>query len=329
MQANSDANRDSDDSQREQRSNFKYRPAIWFGLGGIIIVGIIFLVSWLWPNLAERTKFFTQNVLSALTLYAIAIQVYFYTKHWEAMLEQRNAMKGQLAAMNAQVELSRQQGRTQRSQVRQTYKQVDLMRDNLGAMQKQVEIMGIAVEPRLRVANVRATNFVVGGLPIFIVTFVNEGATEARNVEIKLELQKGDETPVFWTRQQNVTIPANGKEDYPIRWPSLLRREDIDGFNDNIPLRVLGYFVHQTTTTKFCYRYYPWSFGNRPEGLPQFFPCDFDPGLTVTMTGLSGNLGLAGALNMFVTRKDQKQETEEPDINEDSGPESPNSDSGD
>jgi hypothetical protein len=176
-------------------------------------------------------------------------------------------------------------------------------------MHRQVQIMGIAVEPRLRIANVRATNFAVGGLPVFIVSLINEGAIEARDVTIKLQLQKGDAPPIFWTRQQNVTIPANGREDYPVRWPSVLRREDIDGFNDNVALRVLGHFIHENTTVEFCYRYYPWPFGNRPDGLPQFFPCGFDPGLTVPLEAIAGTFALTGAaVGVATIKAEQSQE---------------------
>jgi hypothetical protein len=183
-------------------------------------------------------------------------------------------------------------------------------------MRRQVEIMGMSIEPRLRVTGVRAADFGVGGLPVFVVTLVNEGATEARNVEIRLELQKGDEPLIFWTRQQNVTIPANGKEEYPIRWPSFLWRDDIDGFNNNVPLRVQGFFIHQNTTVDFCYRYYPWPFGKRPDGLPQFFPCGFDPGLTVTMKAEAGGyaivMGQAEAVRGSAVTEDNEGKDKEP-----------------
>ena len=233
-------------------SRIKKPPSIgWWLIGLLVLLGAALLAG---AAVKYRTleafppwvSFLSENLLNLLLLAVVIAQAYIYHKQREAMLEQRDAMNQQLSAM-----------------------------------QRQVEIMGIAVEPRLRIANVRAADFGVGGLPVFIVTLVNEGATEARDVEIMLELAEGDAPSVFWTHQQSVTIPANGREEYPIRGASVLRRVDIDGFNSNVLLRVRGHFKHQNTTVKFCYKYYPWPFERRPDGLPQFIPCEFDPGLTI------------------------------------------------
>jgi GH18 family chitinase len=40
---------------------------------------------------------------------------------------------------------------------------------------------------------------------------------------------------------------------------------------------VSGYFRQGNEDRKeFCYLYYPWNSGERPDGVDQFYPCDFN-----------------------------------------------------
>jgi hypothetical protein len=75
---------------------------VWSIIAGAIVVLILLFVSLFFPNLTERTKFFTTNALSALVLDVIIVQAYIYRKQWQAMREQRDAMKAQLGAMHDQ-----------------------------------------------------------------------------------------------------------------------------------------------------------------------------------------------------------------------------------
>lgn len=44
------------------------------------------------------------------------------------------------------------------------------------SMDRQVQIMGVAVDPRLRVTDVRIEDFQVGKEPVFVVSIINDGA---------------------------------------------------------------------------------------------------------------------------------------------------------
>jgi hypothetical protein len=64
-------------------------------VAAVAIVGVGFL----YIKESERVAFITVNTLSLLVLVAIAVQAYIYRKQWEAMGEQRDAMKEQAGLM--------------------------------------------------------------------------------------------------------------------------------------------------------------------------------------------------------------------------------------
>jgi|GEM_PF-6744391 len=141
----------------------------------------------------------------------------------------------------------------------------------------QLKAMSVSIEPRLRIANVETTPFETGRTPIFIVTLVNEGATDAENVAMYLKAETDIRTGTHWHEQQIVTIPAHGKREYFIRWlgplESPLIKEVSDGFRT---MKVTGYYEYDKgQRVEFCYKYWPWPFLEpRPDRLPQFVPCD-------------------------------------------------------
>lgn len=179
-------------------------------------------------------------------------------------------------------------------------------------MDRQVRIMGIAIEPRLRVTNVKVKDFKAGKLPVFIVSIINEGATDAKDVtlDIRVNLEEEDAFVIRWSNPQIVTIPAGQERHYFVPWRTSLPQERIDSFNKSVPLKVSGFFKLKETEQKdFCYRYYPWE-GKRPKGVSQFVPCDFNPGLTIAMKAEPGIFNLTGGcVSMTVTKAvQQKQE---------------------
>lgn len=161
--------------------------------------------------------------------------------------------------------------------------QVLIYRKQWDSMRDQVRIMGVAFDPRLRITSVRVENLEAGKEPVFMVSIINEGATDARDVElnIRVNLAEEDALAVKWSSPQIVTIPAGQEQDYFVPWRSPLTQERIDTFNKSV--KVSGYFkLADTKKQDFCYRYYPWK-GERPKGVAQFIPCDFDPALTTVV----------------------------------------------
>lgn len=164
--------------------------------------------------------------------------------------------------------------------------QLSTMRDTLEENRKQVLR---AISPRLRVDEVRAVGFEIGQSPAFMVSLVNEGATEAQDVALYVEAERGG-VRAYWRGEQIVTVPANDRRMYPIRWSEVLSQEVIDAYSNNEPwLKVFGHFKYKDIEQPFCYHYYPW-IGKRPAEVPYFVPCDFDVRNDVNIT-----LGIADA----------------------------------
>jgi hypothetical protein len=122
-----------------------------------------------------------------------------------------------------------------------------------------------------------------------------------------------------WIKDPVVMIPAGSKEHYSIRSSSYLAQPDIDGFNNSVPLRVIGNFTYSPVGQRdFCYNYQPWK-GQRPEGIRQFVPCDFDPRLNTRLIVGTAHLKLTASP---VTLIHGKEPTEEAKPEEETKPES-------
>lgn len=87
-----DAEHDSDDADGsyDGRGSLGYLQgiciaAIWVFLG-------LLLVAVFWPNLTERTKFFTGNFFNLLIAFAVIAQVLIYRKQWHVMERQSKTM---------------------------------------------------------------------------------------------------------------------------------------------------------------------------------------------------------------------------------------------
>jgi hypothetical protein len=142
-----------------------------------------------------------------------------------------------------------------------------------------------ATSPRLHIEGVRLENFEIGKVPYFFIKIVNTGPVAAENIVVNMRLQYGvvaDSKNVGnkWSREQTVTIPPNGNREYFVKGSELTATEYL-GFTDNIPLRVTGYYqIPGCKKQDYCYKYYPSEERNRPKGVPEFIPCDFNPGQT-------------------------------------------------
>jgi hypothetical protein len=92
-QTNSDPNKAKENQKSASRVNSL--PQIspvglwWIFAAGLILLGVLFVVSVFLPNMSERVKFFTVNALSLLVLLAIAVQAYIYRGQWEVMQEMK------------------------------------------------------------------------------------------------------------------------------------------------------------------------------------------------------------------------------------------------
>jgi hypothetical protein len=156
-------------------------------------------------------------------------------------------------------------------QARIYHRQADIMERQWQATQDDIR-------PRLRIADVKAVGLGAGQTAAFVVSLVNEGATEARDVELQMEVRSGL-SKVTWPTGQILTVPANGRQEYPFPWNSPLTQQDLNGTALFEPYEVAGYFKHgKGEVQPFCYRYYLWD-GPRPEGIPQFLLCNFDPAI--------------------------------------------------
>jgi hypothetical protein len=81
-------NNDTDhhgDKTNDGQSNGKPSHLRWVFIGGGIAIAGLLLASIWWPNLTERTKFFTGNLLNLVIALAVIAQVLIYRKQWEIM----------------------------------------------------------------------------------------------------------------------------------------------------------------------------------------------------------------------------------------------------
>src|ERR1700754_2474103 len=160
--------------------------------------------------------------------------------------------------------------------------QRNLMLQQSRDTQNALEMERAKIAPRLRIDEVKVAGFEIGQSPAFIVSLVNEGATEAQDVALYVQA-KGGRIRAKWRSEQIVTIPANDRRMYPIRWTPVLNQETIDAYNDEPRLKVFGYFRYKSIEQSFCYHYYPW-IGKRPAEVPYFVACDFDVSNDVAIT---------------------------------------------
>jgi hypothetical protein len=147
--------------------------------------------------------------------------------------------------------------------------------------------LNLTTSPRVYIAGVRVEGLKHGEWPVFFVTLANDGNGPAKDVEINLRVEGETNAENIaghkWSRPQRVTIQANSQRDFFVTWTHALHEQGVERFESaKAGLLVMGHFTHAKQRQDFKYRYYPWpGTGQRPEGVPQFIPVDFDPGTTV------------------------------------------------
>lgn len=186
--------------------NGKRAPHTWlrwiFVAGGVffvaLLIGSIFI-----PNLTERVKFFTANVLSLSVLVAIIVQAYIYRRQWEMMREQRNTMNDQLAVMRASEDTLKRQADAFEAQV-------DVMNGQLEAMRRQQDQNERAIKTAEDGVAVSREAFYIGEAPYFgatkivfrwATTMTNTGTGavqhETGQPELIITFMNGGKTPAW------------------------------------------------------------------------------------------------------------------------------------
>jgi hypothetical protein len=189
---------------------------------------------------------------------------------------------------------------------------------------QQWRVMGIAIEPRVRITNITIENLIAGQRPVIILEIANEGATDAKDVglHIRADVPGGG---AKWSDERTVTIAAHSKQKHFLPWPHIATSIPYKRLRK---LQVSGYFrLNNQHPNEFCFQYYWWNEGDRPNGLPDFLPCDFDPSITtlvdsggtITPEGessktigktLGGVITPSGSLTMEVIKGDKSKDTE-------------------
>ena len=199
-------------------------------------------------------------------------------------------------------------------------KQLTAMRGQLAEMkaagaatEKQVEL---ATSARLHIEGVRVADFSSGLEPVFFVKIVNSGPVAAEDVAVNIRVESSEGGAKYTGGDHRIMVPAHDSREYFIKWPSRLNDTLVNGFKSDIPLRVSGHFEYGGKRTEYCYRYNA-SQGERPSGVPEFIPCDFDTRRTVLVTGKAagGSIALAASLTVNKIPKDETRPQDSRDRN--------------
>ena len=74
-----------DHNTNNRDSNAMSSELLWVFMGGGIAIVVLLIASVWWPNLSERTKFFTGNFLNLIVALAVIAQGLIYRKQWAVM----------------------------------------------------------------------------------------------------------------------------------------------------------------------------------------------------------------------------------------------------
>jgi len=160
-------------------------------------------------------------------------------------------------------------------------------------------------QPRLHVDGVRAAWFRDGQRPVFYVKIMNSGLIAAENVAVKMRVQLADKV-VKYTKDQKITVPAQGSRECPIVSLDILNETLMAAFdNHRLPLRVTGHVIWNEKTIPYNYKYYPWPFDEpRPAKLRRFVPDDFDTQRAISINVEPGGIQLTGSLGTVLIKGD-------------------------
>jgi len=175
------ANGDGDEAAKIN-NNGAYGNLRWIAAWAGIAVVVLLLVSVRHPNMVERVKFFTANLLSLFILIAVVVQAYIYRRQWEAMQRQGTAMQAQLAAMQDQAISMKESLEETRKLIAQNERAVLATEQNAATAR---EAMYLAISPRFGITEIQfdwlteisniGTGPKSGFQPIITITFLNSG----------------------------------------------------------------------------------------------------------------------------------------------------------
>ena len=97
----------------QSNNNDPNRPKLG-EFGGVLVGGAwafigLLLVSIFWPNLTERTKFFTGNLWNLVIAFAVLAQVKINQKQWKAMIDSLKRTDKMIVNMQGQLKVMRQE----------------------------------------------------------------------------------------------------------------------------------------------------------------------------------------------------------------------------
>jgi hypothetical protein len=251
-QAESNPQNAHDDNKNSARGYMR-QIVIYSVFAYLILLGL----SIFWPNLTERTKFFTANGLVLALLIVAIVQVLIYRrqqvimqKQWEAMDTQAGTMVKQLKAMEGTltetqtmleqneraVSASERQASTMISQASTMQDQTTTMQESLKATERSIDIAEKSAIYAQR-AYVTATVSSVVEF-VFHLRIENSGNTPANEVVIAYSCGLREEEPdgndIGFEREVRIgliapkaafTYDANYGQKVPAKQIDLLRRE--------------------------------------------------------------------------------------------------------
>jgi hypothetical protein len=113
-------------------------------------------------------------------------------------------------------------------------------------------------------------------------------AAEQVKVFLEIAYQQGGVKPK--AEGNVILIPANGYREYDFRANFVLPNTWAE-IND-MDIQIRGRVTYKGKPQTYCYKYNQWSGHDRPEGVPLFVPCDFDPRRSVSMVAKAGHYTL-------------------------------------
>jgi hypothetical protein len=243
----------------------RWRPIaatfLWIAVAGTGFSSIWYY-STAFSNVDARNTFASTSIIGLCLLLSAMAQAFIY---WG----QRNIMN---ETLNQNTEI------------------MNAIKGQLTEMQTNTRMQAAINDPRLRVVDIRA-NLKVGKCPVFVVTIANDGLIDANGVTFHLGVEMGPDRNFEWTDDQIISIAAKDSQTYYLACPSEILEQHIYGA---FPLNVIGYFsIWNQGRKDFCYKFLTWE-GERPEGVPEFVPCDRETGLKIGLAVGTGHLKLTG-----------------------------------
>lgn len=141
-------NPDHDSTQPESSHNDSEPSYLrWVFIGGALaFVGLLAVSLW-WPNLSERTKFFTGNLLNLVIGLAVIAQVLIYRKQRDIMRQQWQAMADSLTRTDSVIESMREQAGFMKTQAEAALHAAEMATGQLVAMNRSADLSLFALRP--------------------------------------------------------------------------------------------------------------------------------------------------------------------------------------